>query len=57
MDSQLCRLAVCETQAVRKDHITDWITANTAKGLHLQSYVLEPVEGQATENLVAVHYW
>ncbi len=42
---------------VRKDHITDWITANTTEGLHLQSYVLEPVEGQATENLVVVHYW
>jgi len=23
---------------VRKDHITDWITANTSKGIKLQSY-------------------
>jgi hypothetical protein len=26
---------------VRKDHITDWITANTSKGVKLQSYSIE----------------
>jgi Domain of unknown function (DUF4440) len=44
-------------QPVRKDHITDWITANTTKGLHLESYSLKPGDSQATENLVVVHYW
>jgi hypothetical protein len=26
---------------VRKDHITDWITANTSKGIRLHSYSIE----------------
>ena len=26
---------------VRKDHITDWITSNTSKGVKLQSYSIE----------------
>jgi hypothetical protein len=26
---------------VRKDHITDWITVNTSKGIKLQSYSIE----------------
>lgn len=42
---------------VRKDHVTDWITANTSKALHLESYSLERGDSQATENLVVVHYW
>lgn len=41
----------------RKDHITDWIAAYQAKGLHLESYSLEPAASQATENVVVVHYW
>lgn len=45
------------SQPVRKDHITDWITAFTDKGLHLQSYTLEPAASQFTDNIVAVHYW
>jgi len=44
-------------EPVRKDNITDWITANTAKGLHLESYSLKPGASQATGNLVVVHYW
>ena len=44
-------------QPVRKDHITDWITNNTAKGLHLESYSLKPGASQATENVIVVHYW
>lgn len=28
-------------EPVHKDHITDWITANTSKGLKLQSYEIE----------------
>jgi uncharacterized protein DUF4440 len=42
---------------VRKDHITDWITENTSKGLHLESYSLRPAAIQGTENLVVDHYW
>ena len=41
----------------RKDHITDWITAQTSKGLHLKSYELEPAASQATDNIVVTHYW
>lgn len=44
-------------EPVRKDHITDWIAADTAKGLQLQSFSLKPAASQATENLVVVHYW
>jgi len=40
-----------------KDHITDWITAYTAKGLRLKSYSLEPAASQVTGNIVVVHYW
>ena len=41
----------------RKDHITDWITDSTRKGLHLKSYTLKPAASQATENVVVTHYW
>lgn len=41
----------------RKDHITDWITKLTDKGLRLDSYKLEPADSQATENIVVTHYW
>ena len=44
-------------QPVRKDHIADWITASSAKGLRLQSYSLEPAASQVTDNIVVVHYW
>jgi ketosteroid isomerase-like protein len=44
-------------QPVRKDHITDWITSNAAKGLHLALYSLKPADSQATGQLVVVHYW
>jgi ketosteroid isomerase-like protein len=44
-------------QPQRKDHITDWITAYTAKGLHLKSYTLEPDASQMTGNVIVVHYW
>jgi ketosteroid isomerase-like protein len=33
---------------VRKDHITDWITANTSKGVKLQSYSTEQLAIQIT---------
>ncbi len=44
-------------QPARKDHITEWITALTGKGLHLQWYSIEPAASQATENIVITHYW
>jgi len=44
-------------QPLGKDHITDWITANTEKGLHLDSYTLKPGASRTTDNLVVVHYW
>jgi hypothetical protein len=40
----------------RKDHITDWITANTLKGVKLQSYDLEQVAIRITGNIAANHY-
>src|SRR5438270_13737333 len=39
-----------------KDHIADWITANTFKGVKLQSYELEQVAIQITGNIAADHY-
>jgi hypothetical protein len=44
-------------QPARKDHITEWISALTGKGLHLQWYSIEPAASQATENIVITHYW
>ena len=44
-------------QPARKDHITDWITGLTAKGLRLHWYSIEPAASQATENIVITHYW
>ena len=40
----------------RKDHITDWITANTSKGIKLQSYSIEQLAVQVTGD-VAVDYY
>ncbi len=33
---------------IRKDHITDWITANTSKGVKLQSYSIEQLAIRVT---------
>jgi ketosteroid isomerase-like protein len=41
---------------VQKDHITDWITANTSKGIKLQSYLIEQLAIQVTGD-VAVNYY
>ena len=41
---------------VRKDHITDWITANTSKGIRLHSYAIEQLAVQVTGE-VAVDYY
>ena len=41
---------------VRKDHITDWITANTSKDIKLHSYSIEQLAVQVTGD-VAVDYY
>ena len=41
---------------VRKDHITDWITANTAKGITLQSHLIEQLAIQVTGDIAIDHY-
>jgi|SRR5581483_6043825 len=40
----------------RKDHITDWITKNTSKGVKLQSYEIEQVAIQVTGEIATDHY-
>jgi len=40
----------------RKDHITDWITMNTSKGVKLQSYSIEQLAIQVTGN-IAINYY
>ena len=39
-----------------KDQITDWITANTSKGLNLESYNLEELAIQVICDVAVVHY-
>ena len=39
-----------------KDHIADWITANTSKGLSLESYDLEELAIQILGDVAVVHY-
>jgi len=41
---------------VRKDHITEWITNNTSKGLTLQSYTIEQLAIQVTGDIAIDHY-
>ena len=41
---------------VRKDHITDWITNNTSKGLKLQSHTIEQLAVQVTGDVAIDHY-
>jgi ketosteroid isomerase-like protein len=40
----------------RKDHITDWITANTSKGVKLQSYSIEQLAIRVTGDIAINHY-
>lgn len=42
---------------VRKDHITDWITSQTSKGLHFNSGELKPAGIQLTGDIAVVYYW
>jgi ketosteroid isomerase-like protein len=41
---------------VRKDHVTDWITAHTSKGETLKSYDLEPLAVKVTDNIATTMY-
>jgi ketosteroid isomerase-like protein len=41
---------------VRKDHITDWITANTSKGIALRSYSIEQLAIQITGDTALNYY-
>ena len=45
------------SQPVRKNHITDWITAYTEKGLRLQWFSLQQAASQSTGEIVVTHYW
>src|SRR6266446_622372 len=41
---------------IGKEHITDWITANTSKGLKLQSYAIEQLAVHVTGDVAINHY-
>jgi ketosteroid isomerase-like protein len=41
---------------VRKEHITDWITANTSKSVKLQSYSIEQLAIQVTGDIALDYY-
>jgi hypothetical protein len=41
---------------VQKDHITDWITNNTSKGLKLQLYSIEQLAVRVTSDVAIDHY-
>jgi ketosteroid isomerase-like protein len=41
---------------IQKDHITDWITNNTSKGLKLQSYSIEQLAVRVTGDIAIDHY-
>src|SRR5216117_1672558 len=41
---------------VHKDHITDWITANTSKGVKLQSYSIERLAIHVIGDVAIDHY-
>lgn len=43
-------------EPLRKDRITEWITAHTSKGEGLKSYELERLTMQVSENLATVTY-
>ena len=42
---------------VRKDHITDWITNQTSKGLTFKVGALKPADLQVTGNVASCSYW
>ena len=42
---------------VRKDHITDWITSQTSKGLTFKAGEFKPAAAQVTGDMAMVCYW
>jgi len=42
---------------VRKDHITDWITSQTTKGLAFKTGEFKPAALQVTGNVAFACYW
>ena len=42
---------------VRKDHITDWITSQTSKGLAFKTVELKPAATQVTGDVAMMCYW
>ncbi len=44
------------SEPVRKDHITDWMKGNTARGLKLQAYSLDQLALKVTDNTAINHY-
>jgi hypothetical protein len=42
---------------VRKDHITDWITSQTSKGLVFKSGELKPAAIEITGDIAVAYYW
>jgi ketosteroid isomerase-like protein len=45
------------TAPVHKDHITDWITSQTTKGLALRSVAFKPAAIQMTGDIAVTCYW
>jgi ketosteroid isomerase-like protein len=43
-------------EPLRKDHITEWITANTSNGINLQSYSIEQLAIQITGDIAMDYY-
>jgi ketosteroid isomerase-like protein len=42
---------------VRKDHITDWITVQTSKGLTFKTIEFKPASIQVTGDIAVTYYW
>jgi hypothetical protein len=42
---------------LHKDHITDWITAETSRGHELRSFDLKPAAIHLTGNIAVDYYW
>jgi hypothetical protein len=45
-----------DSEPVRKDQVTDWMTANISKGVKLQLFSIEQLAIQVTRETAIVHY-
>ena len=45
------------SQPARIDHIADWITRYTDKGLRLQWFSIQQAASQSTGDVVVTHFW